>query len=628
MCGLFGVVALSGRAPSIDEREALRLRDLLTHRGPDAAGIWRAGPAILAHRRLSVIEPGAGANQPMTTPDGRFAIVYNGELYNDADLRRDLESRGARFQTRCDTETVLLALAHWGMDALPRMRGMFALGLYDTRLGTLTLARDPLGVKPLYFHTGPHEITFASEPGPIVAHPRIGARPNWRMVSAYLTTIRTVLGNDTMFEGVHALGPGQAAQCDLSGAAPVVRLLDYWRSPSIGDDSISESDAARVVSDRVDESVHAHLRSDVPTCALLSGGLDSTVIASLARREMADLRTYCAGAREGAAMGAPDNDLFFARLAARQIGTKHAEAVVHRELFAEVWPAMIARLGVPLSTPNETAIYTVASRLRADGCVVTLSGEGADELFAGYAAPMISAARFLEARLHGEHEGVHPGLFELESNAWMSPSIKAAALTDAARRRADDDRWLRDFYTAEFDRSAAEALSDAPLGAPAKPSLDAHLRMQRRINLTGLLQRLDTATMLAGVEGRTPFADAVVAALADSLPMAVKFEAPVLAGAGAHSPIDSDAPPRTKIALREAFRGAIPDEVIDRPKASFPLPFQSWIADHAPALRRSSFARELFTEAAIETVGAQPENAWQFAWPMINAAMWGERWWG
>lgn len=621
MCGLFGVVALSGRAPSIDEREAIRLRDLLTHRGPDAAGSWRAGNAVLTHRRLSVIEPGAGANQPITTPDGRFALVYNGELYNDADLRRDLEQRGVRFRTHCDTETVLLALAHWGMDALPRFRGMFALALYDTRLGTLTLARDPLGVKPLYFHTGPHEITFASEPGPILAHPRIGVRPNWKMVSAYLTTIRTVLGSETMFEGVHALGPGQAAQCDLSGAAPVVRVFDHWRSPAIGDDTIDEADAARIVRDRITESVRLHLRSDVPTCALLSGGLDSTVIASLARRDKADLRTYCAGAREGAAMGAPDNDLFFARIAARQLGTKHAEAVVHRDLFRELWPDMIARLGVPLSTPNETAIYTVASRLRADGCVVTLSGEGADELFAGYLAPMVGASRFIEARLNGEGDDRHPGLFELESNAWMPTDIKAAALHDDFRRRADHDQWLRAFYTTEFERCAHEAASDEGdlRAGPAPATLDAHLRLQRRINLTGLLQRLDTATMLASVEGRTPFADAVIAALADSLPMRVKFEA-ALAGApsvqtDSFAPFgaDHDTPPRTKIALREAFRGAIPDEVIDRPKASFPLPFQSWIADHAPALRRSAFAREVFTDAAIESVAAQPENAWQFA---------------
>lgn len=329
-------------------------------------------------------------------------------------------------------------------------------------------------------------------------------------------------------------------------------------------------------------------------------------------------------------MGAPDNDLFFARIAARQLGTRHAEAVVHRELFRDTWAEMVRRQGVPLSTPNETAIYTVASRLRADGCVVTLSGEGADELFAGYLAPMVSAARFMEARLAGE-ETPHPGLFELESNAWMLPAVKQAALHDRVWADAQQDRWLRRFYTTEFERCAHEAASDeGDLRAGAAPAtLDAHLRLQRRINLTGLLQRLDTATMLAGVEGRTPFADAVVAALADSFPMRVKFEAALAVAAGADPlGLDPDHSPRTKIALREAFRGAVPDEVIDRPKASFPLPFQSWIADQAPALRRSAFAQEVFTTAAIESVSASPEHAWQFAWPMINLSLWGERWWG
>ncbi len=632
MCGIFGIGAVFGRAPSVDEREAMRLRDLLTHRGPDAAGFWRNGHVYLGHRRLSVIEPEAGANQPMATEDGRFVLVYNGELYNDADLRAELAARGVRFTTRCDTETVLRALAHWGMDALGRFRGMFAIALYDAQLRTLTLARDPLGVKPLYFHCGAHEITFASEPTAIVAHPKIGARPNWRMVSAYLTTIRTVLGGETMFEGVHALAPGQAAQCELTGSAPTMRLVDYWRSPAVGDEAIDEFEAARLVRERVEDSVRAHLRADVPTCALLSGGLDSAIVTTVAKRLKDDLRTYCAGAREGASMGAPDNDLFFARLAARQIGTKHAEAIVHRELFRDTWKSLIERQGAPLSTPNETAIFTVASRLRADGCIVTLSGEGADELFAGYEAPMLSAAKFVEARAGGATTK-HGGRFELESNAWVHPDAKRQILREGAWRDAEKDDWVRAHYEREFDRCAREAESDDAdlLRGGAEASLDAHLRFQRRVNLAGLLQRLDTATMQAGVEGRTPFADAVVGALAESLPMRVKFEpifAEAVIGAGEEASIPMITGARTKIALREAFRRALPEEVVDRPKASFPLPFQGWIEDHADALQRSAFAREVFAPDAIDAVVENPAGAWQYAWPMINIAMWGERWWG
>lgn len=660
MCGILGLAVRPGDSPSLDDQQVARLRDLMTHRGPDSAGIWRHPNIVLAHRRLIVIDPSPDAGQPMLLhengiaarfitglnpgqPEGiRSALVYNGELYNDAELRGELTLLGHRFHTQSDTETVLRSFAQWGTEALNRLRGMFALAHYDAHHRLLTLARDPLGIKPLYyaFLRGGRELMFASEIGPILKHPDAALAPNQRMLSAYLMTIRTALGSETLFKGIECLPPGCMLQCDLSPATgehgshasrrPLAARLVRYRRPAA---AISEADAegaTRLVRSAVSDSIMRHMRADVPVCTLLSGGLDSTIISAVARREKPDLLTYAAGSPIPADCHdeSPGSDLHFARKAASQLGTRHAEAHVTRELFNERWPEMVRRLGVPLSTPNEVAINEVARRLRTDGCIVTLSGEGADELFAGYHVPLDAAAEF-----HAANPGAtarDAALHELASCAWVPPDFLPGVLRD---ERAADASWATGCYEEELSEGLEEYGGDW---------MAARQRLLRRINLTGLLQRLDTATMLAGVEGRTPFADAEVAALAESLPMWMKFD-PETVGAAASAValsmqavrsagcvhgIDAGqavAPRcRTKRVLREAFAADVPDFIIERPKASFPLPFQGWLGDHAPALRESSFARSLFTDAAIEAVSSQPEKLWRLAWPMINLARWGD----
>jgi len=343
------------------------------------------------------------------------------------------------------------------------------------------------------------------------------------------------------------------------------------------------------------DSVGAHLVSDVPLCTLLSGGLDSSICALIASGgERAEpLRSYCAGA----ASDGP-GDFEHARLVAEHLGTQHAEAVIGGERFVALWRSMVEVLGVPLSTPNETAIYEVARTLRADGCVVTLSGEGADELFGGYDGPLRAAAT------HVASGNTEPGLFQLDSAAWVARDQKPLVLTTERFAASGEDRQLVASYVNDF----------AEIATSADPLAD-HLRMMRRVNLTGLLGRLDTATMLASVEGRTPLADKRVAAAAEALPMARRFT------------FDGGAS-RTKIALREAFAGDLPEAVIRRPKASFPLPFQGWLRPVAPLLRSSEFARSVFTRDAIDLVSADPGAHWNLAWPMLNVTLWGERWWG
>jgi asparagine synthase (glutamine-hydrolysing) len=581
----------------------------MSHRGPDAAGLWDGGHVILGHRRLAVIAPGPEGAQPMHAGDGPNAgtLVYNGELYNDAEVRAAMWGEGAQRAVPdaagSDTRTVLawLEAADDPVAALARLRGMFALAYVDAQRGRLVLARDCLGIKPLYYtarRCGERaEVIFASEAGVVAGAPGVSARPDWGTVSSYLTTIRTTMGERTMFEGVTTLLPGEVLTFDLRDAGLRMTRARLGVGPR-GGAVRSAAEVAEVVRD----SVRRHLRSDVPVCCLLSGGLDSTIITGVCVSEGVVPRTYAAGAMgdEGERVG----DLAYAWRTARALGTDHAEAVVDGEMFVSRVREMIDRTGMVMSTPNEVAINEVARRLRRDGCVVALSGEGADELFGGYEWPMRSAAEFVERvpRATAEEAAAH----HIGEGAWIEPGRKGLVLRENVLKRADGDEGLRAWYTGEMAGAMEESDGEA---------MQAHLSFMRRVNLTGLLMRLDSATMLEGVEGRTPFADGTVAAAAMGLPMSMKYERS--GGRG-----------RTKIVLRAAFAGVVPGEVLTREKASFPLPFQEWCGGLVEGAMEGAWAREVFEEVAVEAVKRVPAEAWRLAWPMLNLGLWGQKWWG
>jgi asparagine synthase (glutamine-hydrolysing) len=588
------------------------MRDVMSHRGPDGAGLWRSanGAAVLAHRRLAVVELSAEGAQPMASADGRWVISYNGELYNDAEVRGELAARGVRLRTRSDTETVLAAIAAWGIEAFAKLRGMYGVVAYDTLARKALMARDPLGIKPLYWWTdGGDGATFvvASEAQAILAYPELSARPDLVTISSYLTTIRTTLGSRTLFEGVRTLRPGEVVEIDLWSAA--ARVVSRWRSRPV---ESRAGDAAARMGAAVRESVGAHLRSDVPVCSLLSGGIDSTVIAMCAARAglaaKEPVRTYCSGFDDGAA----DADLACARRAAAELGTVHTEAPVMERLFLDRWAQMVERMGMPLSTPNEVAINEVARRLRADGRIVALSGEGADELLAGYDVIMNAAMQFEAGASTGDEAGLalHRAMLHIEAGAWVPTGSKQEVLSEGVWRACEHDAAMREELASEFAELAEGA-------GPEATGLDVHLRYLRRVNLAGLLQRLDTSTMLESVEGRTPFADVRFAEIAESMPTACKF-VPSVEGRSAG----------TKLPLRAAFAGQIPDWVVARPKASFPLPFAGWLGGMGNTLRGSKFASAVFAPGAVEAVAQQPAALWRLAWPMLNLAMWGDRWWG
>lgn len=597
MCGILGVA--SPVAPLPTEGELALWRERISRRGPDGSGAWSNERVVLAHSRLSVRDPRGGA-QPVHSGGGRWVLVYNGELYNDAELRAELRPTGG-WRDHSDTETVVAALEAWGVDAFPRLRGMFALAAFDTHTNRLVLARDPLGIKPLYWWSDGRSVVFGSEPRVVLAHPDVPVRPNLTCVSAYLTTLRTTLGEHSMFEGVHTLPPGAVLTVDLD-REPLKPVRSHWHRGRPVDPEITPEAAADRLGAALADSVHRHLLSDVPVALMLSGGLDSAVLASLAAEEAPALHAYTSGA-----LGERGGDVESSRLLAQQTGLTHHEVPLDEEGFERGWTHMVHELGVPLSTPNEVAIHAMSRRLRADGHVVALSGEGSDELLGGYGGFLEAAAAHAADTGRGA-AATSGGRFQLDAASWVPLGTKAHLFQPRTWEGLDADAELLREYDRTFDRCVEDV-------GGAGGALDAHLRFLRHVNLPRLLRRLDTATMLASVEGRTPFADIEIVDLCESFPMAAKFRT----GGEAESS-------STKLALRRAFEHSVPRQVIERPKVSFALPFHDWLGNRAETLGSSEFARSIFEPQLLEAVVRDPAKSWRFAWPMINVALWGERW--
>lgn len=610
MCGIVGVVCAFGDRPSVSETQFVRMRDQLQRRGPDAGEHLFHRNVAFGHRRLAIIALGTDGAQPMITADGRWSITYNGELYNDAELRESLAAGGHEAPiSGSDTATLLAVLQAWGIDGLTRLRGMYALAAHDRHLRTVHLARDPLGMKPLYWHFDGGELVFASDPRAILAHPRVSAVPDLEGISAYLSNLRSCLGERTLFGGISCLSPGQRLelQTDSGRFRPRV-IMDATPSVATNNDCSPEHAGAELRG-LMEDSVRRHLWSDRPVALLLSGGIDSALISALAQETGCEARAYVAGSDRDGAGG----DISEAAAVAQDLGLDLQRVVLDEADFVHGWQEMVREGGMPLSTPNEVAIHRLAKRIAADGAVVALSGEGADELFGGYGAVMDAAHAFEEVGV----PGLGAGRFHLEACAWIAPVAKGDVFVPDVWGSLGHDEGL----IHACDRLFAAGVREA--GPDADP-LEAHLRYLRRVNLTGLLERLDRSTMLASVEGRTPFADVAIREFADGLCMSAKYTPrAVLAGGGGG---EKSGPPRTKLAVREAARGLVSEHVLQRPKTSFPLPLQDWIAQCGPLLNQSPFARALFQDAIIEHVAAAPGENWTYAWPMINIAMWGDRW--
>jgi asparagine synthase (glutamine-hydrolysing) len=378
MCGIVGIAS---RTSVIDRVWLIAGRDLLRHRGPDDLGEWWSsdGGVGLGHRRLAVIDLSPAGHQPMQDVSGELCIVYNGEIYNFADLRRELADRGHAFRSHSDTEVILAAYREWGMDCLSRLIGMFAFALYDGRQRQLFMARDRAGEKPLFYALSNGTLRFASELKALMADPTLARRIDPEALDCYLA-MGFVPGERCMLQGVKKLPPAHALLFDLEGGQS--RLWRYWQLPELdgaaSGGQVAEADLLDELEVLLEDAVRRQLVSDVPIGVLLSGGVDSSLVTALAVRATPKLKTFTIGFPS---FGGHD-ETEHARLIAQHFDTEHAELEAS-ESSVELLPLLARQFDEPLVDSSMIPTYLV-SRLIREHCTVALGGDGGDELFAGY----------------------------------------------------------------------------------------------------------------------------------------------------------------------------------------------------------------------------------------------------
>jgi asparagine synthase (glutamine-hydrolysing) len=640
----------SPAAPGVAERMAAVLR----HRGPDDSGAWAEGPCALAHRRLSIIDLSPSARQPISNEDGSAWITYNGEVYNFASLRERLLARGHRFRSRSDTEVLVHLYEDEGDAMLDALDGMFAFGLWDMPRRRLLLARDRLGIKPLYYAlttvAGAEALLFASEVKAILASGLVRTRPHLATVESYLA-VRHPVAPMTMFEGIHALPAGHRLVAE-EGRYRIERWWDL-EMPERRED-LGEPYYRERVRDLLGEAVEKRLISDVPLGAYLSGGLDSSVVvAEMAERLGPRLKTFSIG------FGDESDELPFARLVADRLQTDHTEVVLEPERYLELLPALIEQRDAPLAVPNEVALYELSRVLKRDITVV-LSGEGADEIFGGYGdyaripfdyAKARAIARLpapLRSALGGGIEAKYEGRWAFEGHLdhfmagykWFTPGERASLLAPAARVELDacvaDGDGMRGAFESVFERSSA------------LPYYDRVLYALEKVHLHNLLARVDAMTMAASVEARVPFVDHRLVEFATAMPLRYKlrWRSPLHRARALLSYSDGfrDRDDATKFILRRAYARDVPPEVLNRPKVGFKVPLDRWFGGNQRSIAGiaggRAYARDLLLseearERGIVDVDAvarwleDGERHWgefgQKVWMLVNLELWFRR---
>lgn len=536
MCGIVGWVD-TGRDLSNEGELITRMAETMRRRGPDAGGSWLSKHVAFGHRRLSVIDLENG-QQPMVHEDGprKHAIVYNGELYNFRQLRSELEAKGHRFRTRCDTEVVLHSYMEWGAQCVDRFDGIYAFGIWDEARQELFLARDPLGVKPLFWTQQGGALLFASELKALLANPIVPPRVTAQgLLDMFLHALLNLLPMPgvTPFSGVHELRPGHCLT--FRNAEPTIRK--YWSVPVVEHREDAAATSARI-REMLEGSVRRQLMSDVPLACLLSGGIDSSAVTALARREVGELRTFAVDFVDAEKHFAPnpmrpERDTDFAEEMARLVQTRHRTVRLDTSHMDEHLLDIMRARDLPVGSQYDTSLYLLFRTVKEDA-TVALSGEIADEIFGGYPwfwrpTPQQYSK---ENRQHG---------FPWKGPAWFPVS-------EELRSRVDANGYIFDRYE--------EAIAEIPTIEGEDPA-DRRWREIMHLTLTRwlpyLLDRKDRMGMYASVEGRVPFCSPDLVRYAIGIPRALQM------GDGV-----------TKGLLRKAVSDLLPASIMQRKKTAYP----------------------------------------------------------
>lgn len=554
MCGLAGIYNFRSLAPA-GRAELERMTRILIHRGPDDEGFYLKHALGLGHRRLSILDLSERGHQPMCSADGRFVIAYNGEVYNYLEIRNDLEKNGHVFKTETDTEVILTLYAEKGTECLRYLNGMFALAIWDSAKHTLLLARDRVGIKPLYYAETADGIVFASEVKALLASQLVSAKVARANIDTYLT-FSYVPGVETLFQGVLKVLPGQWLQISREG----IKSAFYWDVEYTPNHRRNVTETAEELRELLLDAVRIHMRSDVPVGVFLSGGLDSSaVVALLAEAGIDDLKTFSVAHQAGGQY----DETRYARLVADQFQTSHRVLYMDPKQFRDGIPHFIWHMDEPVAEAPALAFYLIAKLLR-EHVTVALSGEGSDELFAGYRLykfmRWIEMYRKMPERTRSLLEPILHGIGTEKARKYL----RLAQLPLESRYRSvfnSDPSEKEPLYTDDFraeleSQPPADPLASYYSKTHSQDTLTRMLYVDLKTWLTDdLLIKADKMTMATSVELRVPFLDYRVIEYAATIPSDMKIRH----GVG-------------KWILKRAMKGRLPRKILTRRKMGFPAP--------------------------------------------------------
>jgi asparagine synthase (glutamine-hydrolysing) len=617
VCGIAGLLTVDQNA--VPEADAVRrMCDAMTYRGPDDHGLRTDGPCCLGHRRLSIIDLRPEGAQPMTNEDDSISVVVNGEIYNFVELRKELEQRGHRFKSRSDSEVVLHLYEEHGVDFVDRLRGMFAIALWDAPRRRLVLARDRFGKKPLFYHAGSRDFVFASELGALAASGRFDKRPDLDAIDAFIT-MQYVPAPMTAFEGVKKLPAGHRLVCESGVFHEPER---YYRlcfdQPRDDGDINALTEQLREI---VEESVRVRMVSDVPLGAFLSGGIDSSLIVALmARQSSQPVKTFSVGFTSK-----DKSELPYAKLVAERYQTDHHEMVVDPDMTSVV-PQLVRHYGEPFADTSALPTWYLCEYTRT-GVTVALSGDGGDEAFAGYRrykhcrtarnirrlpwpVPQLLASvlthlptpQAQEVRDYGERILQPEFQRFLGLTAPIPHKDRMAIYTPAMR-----ERFAHDQMAVEFERLFKASRARDPVNRILDVDIQTYLT-------DNILTKVDIASMAHSLEVRCPLVDQELMDFAASLPGSLKLRGFT-----------------TKFLLRRMSEELLPRPILKRSKQGFGLPIDRWMREDLAPLSRDVLldqrARErgIFDPVAVEDMLARHQRGeprgFQL-WSMMILELW------
>jgi asparagine synthase (glutamine-hydrolysing) len=626
MCGIAGILEF-GRDARADTSVLRQMCHIIAHRGPDDQGIYTQGPVGIGMRRLSIVDLATG-HQPISNEDESIWIVFNGEIYNHLELREKLIARGHSYRTHSDTETIVHLYEEYGQDCVQHLRGMFAFAIWDTRKRKLFVARDRLGIKPLYYHFTPDRFVFGSEIKVLFEHPTVHAEFRRASLPEFLA-FGYLSGSETFYKNIDKLMPGHWMEVSERGD---VRIEQYWDlKTGPPDAALSEGDYVNGYRDLLEGAVNSHLMSDVPLGVFLSGGVDSSAVAALMtkiRRE--PIETFSVGYAEH-----DYSELPYARIVADHIHSIHHEVMVGRQDFFDALPKLIWHEDEPIVWPSSVALYFVA-KLARERVTVVLTGEGSDETLAGYSRYAFTLKNVALDRIYRSvvPRGVRRGVrSSIAGSNWIHATLRRKL--SHTFLGLDGASWssfyFDNFFSAFNENDQTDLLSDDVAQEFASGSayqnvmdywehsdgdlLQRLLYTDIKTYLVELLMKQDNMSMAASIESRVPFLDHVLVEYATRIPRNVQLKG--LSG---------------KNILKKAMEGLLPHSILYRPKLGFPTPWSGWLAGpqldtiQNLLLEPRSIERGYFKRTSIERLfqehRANYRDHYDRIWRLLNLELW------